>query len=913
MTTPQGPSLALLAPAHGRGGAATPWLAGWRLALRMARREIGRDWLRTGFVWCMIALPVAVICASQVIMASQDLSPSESLEARLGEASARLTWTGVRFEPDTEPYRHAVRPSEPRRGIPAEPAVPIPGWGVSLAEQQAAVAAWTGHPAFALTVASATAEVDGQLVEVLGIDQDAASATGIARLTSGHFPQAADEVLVTRAWTSRGLHDSGTVALTGGEGSDAPAVRRIVGTAEVRLDTVIALVGLPDLKAAERSFLLTGDTPITWDDAVRFAQHGFETTSRGIAADPPDALRDINRQTVAYGGLIGTGALLEVALMIGPAFAIGVARQRRALALAAANGAGVRQLRRLALGQAVLLGSTAAAAGVVLGTGLGVALWPLLSSDPTAVHGPLEVPGLVPIVWVLGLLTAVVAALAPTRGLGRLDLVAALRGSARSLPPVKRARHWGLVLLALGLAGTWAAASLDALDGGLAFAASFGALVVTVTGVLLTLPSLLDAASRLAGSASVVLRIALRDLGRQRGRATATVAAILGGTVLLGVIWTMVGSIYANIERQYIPRMPLGQGEAWSDARTVEGVKQAVASVDPALRMAVVAMVAGWSPDGLSGAPEATIMALRPGCPADILISGDIEEDCQSLGSDSRSLLAASADDLTWLFGLDADQRAALRQGSVLVDTSPPGHPMRVGRNELIDGRLRLGYATYDGEQEHTHVLDVPAMGVNAELIDRGSSAALVGGLLTTETAALNGWVLDETLRIVDTSGPISPELADRLNAAIDDPDWGIRVEHGYQGSPDLYVWMFTGFLALLAVIAAAMATILATAEQRPFLTTFAAVGAPPALSRRVATTQAAILALLGTVVGFGIGMLSGIPVALSSTSTSQVVGPILVMPWMVAGILVVGIPLIAALVAAICVPASPVLTRRTG
>ena len=42
----------------------------------------------------MICLPVAAICTSQVILASQDLAPLESLELRLGEGSARLTWTG---------------------------------------------------------------------------------------------------------------------------------------------------------------------------------------------------------------------------------------------------------------------------------------------------------------------------------------------------------------------------------------------------------------------------------------------------------------------------------------------------------------------------------------------------------------------------------------------------------------------------------------------------------------------------------------------------------------------------------------------------------------------------------------------------------------------------------------------------
>jgi putative ABC transport system permease protein len=238
---------------------------------------------------------------------------------------------------------------------------------------------------------------------------------------------------------------------------------------------------------------------------------------------------------------------------------------------------------------------------------------------------------------------------------------------------------------------------------------------------------------------------------------------------------------------------------------------------------------------------------------------------------------------------------------------------MREGRNELIDGQLRLGYSTFDGEDRREHTFDVPAMGVDAELIDRGSSVALVGGLLTTDTAARYSLALDETLRIVDPSGPISAELENRLDAAIGDPNWGVRVERGYQGRTDPYVWLMTAFLALLAVIAAAMATILATAEQRPFLATFAAVGASPRLSRQVATAQAAILALLGTLIGLGIGMLAGVPMALATTNASQVVGPILVIPWQIALVFVVSIPAVAAMVAAVCVPERSSLGRRTG
>ena len=61
------------------------------------------------------------------------------------------------------------------------------------------------------------------------------------------------------------------------------------------------------------------------------------------------------------------GLLLETTLLVGPAFAVSAARQRRTLALAASNGATTAQLRRTVLAQALVLGVLAALVGAVVG------------------------------------------------------------------------------------------------------------------------------------------------------------------------------------------------------------------------------------------------------------------------------------------------------------------------------------------------------------------------------------------------------------------------------------------------------------------------------------------------------------------------------------------------------------------
>jgi putative ABC transport system permease protein len=108
------------------------------------------------------------------------------------------------------------------------------------------------------------------------------------------------------------------------------------------------------------------------------------------------------------------------------------------------------------------------------------------------------------------------------------------------------------------------------------------------------------------------------------------------------------------------------------------------------------------------------------------------------------------------------------------------------------------------------------------------------------------------------------------------------------------------------------MATILGSAELRPFLATFAAVGADPRLSRRLAATQSGLTALLGTLLGLGLGVALAVPLALLNTADERHPDPVLALPWPVLAAVTVVVPLVAATVAAISTPARPVLTRRT-
>jgi putative ABC transport system permease protein len=470
------------------------WWAGWRLALRMARRDVVRDRGRSGFVWLMIVIPIAAFAGSQVILASQDISAAEHLDLRLGSAHTRLTYKGVPFTPDLDPLRHAVAPSDlgstPEEGL----APTLPVWGETTAEREAALAVHTGQSALGLRLGTSRTGIagDGDSIVVLDLDASRAAAAGMVTLTSGRFPAAAGEVLVTPAGEALGLPESGTVDVRPDQ--HTPATWQVVGTADLRFDQTVYLISWPESITGEPGFLLFGENAITWADAEAFAKLGFETTSRGIAANPPSGHPELAPSTnLYYGGLFGAGALLQVALLVGPAFAIGANRQRRSLALAACNGASVRQLRRTAVGQAVLLGATATVTGTVGGTLLGIALWPAFSADPSSFHGPLDIPlPFLDVILLLGVLTALIAALIPTRGLGRLDVAAALRGSTRSATPTRGSGRLrailGAVCVAAGTALTWLSVMAGETRTNGSFLAWVAAVVLAATGVLLLTP-----------------------------------------------------------------------------------------------------------------------------------------------------------------------------------------------------------------------------------------------------------------------------------------------------------------------------------------------------------------------------------------------------------------------------------------
>ena len=212
---------------------------------------------------------------------------------------------------------------------------------------------------------------------------------------------------------------------------------------------------------------------------------------------------------ILIGILVVGLAMLEVCLLAGAAFAVGVRRQTRTVGLLAAAGSDARGIRRMVLGQGLVLGCVAAAVGVPVAVFLAGAALPVLRRlTTTSVSGPfdirpLELLGIGAIAVVAGLAAAAI----PARTASRMDPVRALAGRRGQASSPKRWPFIGLALAGLGallsVAGAARAVSLyrsatgqSSSVYGAATMLLIGAALVQI-GLIIAAPAIIGAAGRL--------------------------------------------------------------------------------------------------------------------------------------------------------------------------------------------------------------------------------------------------------------------------------------------------------------------------------------------------------------------------------------------------------------------------------
>ncbi|GAA3564709.1 hypothetical protein GCM10022419_051720 [Nonomuraea rosea] len=859
-------------------------MSAFRAALRLSRRDAWRAKGRSALVMVLIGLPVLAITALLTGSAITDLTPQERLPSLLGSADARLT---------TLPSRDPVEQDYSGQSFGARSAKgPQRQWtaaelGTLL---QGRFLRWQNN-AVEVRVTDRYDRID-----VLEVDLRDPMARGMRPLVTGRYAAAPGEAAVTQALLDRGARIGGTVKVTR---KDRPVL--VVGVIEnPNRPGLPELAGLPEGALSHQNdgdssgWLAETPGPVDRAEIKRLNQAGLAVSSRFVIESPTQAELDDNTyrpdglRNLAMLGIMVVLIVMETVLLAGPAFAVGLRRRRRELAVLAAQGASGRQLRTIVLADGLVLGGAAALLGVALGIGTGVLMEWLLARSMDWTHGPVEVPW-PPVLGVaaLGVVSGLTAAIVPAIQAARQSPAQVLAGRAGADARKRAGRPLlGLVLVLLGLGATFFALRRDSLY----VAASA---VVLVLGLVALMPWLIQVSARPARRLPLPLRLSVRDASRHRVRTASAAAAVMAATMVAVTIGIGVSSSYAQRADERTSVEPVGTMAI--SGRGLDDQKWAGLRAEIERQLPGAALVPGQEVSDARGRS----LLLRPVGP---------RLDCRR---------RCAPEQYTFLFLPIGDERLlAFLQGRhdpQAAAALAAGKAVAFNAEVVRDGMIELDARNWDaGATKPAKVFKVPAV------VSSGAEPTQTGALIPASAVRAAGLQVAE--RVVYTNRP--PGDLDRLGRDLRAVS-GIAYLHANEGHGDGLLQTLLVLLgaALIVVLGGTFAaTGLAAADMRQDLDTLSAVGGPSRTRRLVVAAQAGYIALLGALVGLAGGAVSGIalsrPLTRRYTAIGQEMfstpGPTTIsIPWLFLAGVVLGLPLLASLVAGLLTRTRPVLARR--
>ncbi|SCL48951.1 ABC transporter permease [Micromonospora peucetia] len=873
----------------GRGGRLARATGSWWAALRIARREARRARGRTALVLAMITLPVLVLTFTAVSWRMSELTPAERIERQLGTADAELLW--VQRQPIVQSAWgdawHADREDVPLAGVVTADQV------TTLLPAGSRVVPLRRWVSFDARVGERIENISGHAVDLadpLG--------RGLVRFHSGRAPTGPDEIAVSPAALRRlDVRLGGTV--TSGDGIRS---WRVVGVAEHPddLGPVVTLHPTADRveTGPDTSWLV--DLPGAVDEALfrRLNAHGVVVHARtpAPASDAvtfgPGDFSSVDVEGMSISVLVGGLGLLEVVLLVGPAFAVGVRRRRRELALVAVAGGDDAHLRRIVLADGVVLGALGATVGVTLGVAAAFAGRPLVEQHLYGARfgGYRCWPEALAAIAAVAVLAGVLAALAPAWTAARQDVVAGLAG--RRTPPAYR-RHWLAVGVALAVGGAAVAAFGAART---APAVILAGIVLGELGLVFATPTLVGLLARLGRSLPLAPRIALRDASRNRSSTAPAISAVMAavaGSVAIGVY---LASDEARSVATYQPALP--PGAVLVTDRGPDG-PPALSLVAEAARAHLGARAVVPLAEADCG-PKAELCAVSPVLPVERACPwapGDQLSPAQQRQARADARCRGPEDHFGGNFHVVVDDGTALPvlTGAAPADVAAATAVLRAGGvvvtdpRYVVDGRVDVA-VTSSAAATTTTVAGYPlptGLGVDRLLLSRPAAERL--GL----TVRPIGWAFT-------ADGVPDEDRENRFVAAVRPLDAQLEIERDPTGAGRPLLLLLAAAAGVITVGAAGIATGLAAAEGRADLSTLAAVGASPGLRRLLSLCQSGVIAVLGCALGIVAGLGSASIILTAVNRRYAGLWPVsepypMVVPWATLGVLMV-VPLVAML-----------------
>lgn len=893
----------------------------WGAPLRIARRTVRRSLGRSLLVAVLVGLPVAGATLVDILVRTFT-DPAREASRSIGSADASVTVTQRQRLENYTPTRWS------EGQYAGEGSVNRTVSGVRLADQLPPGSTIVRDSRESMTKLSVGDRVVRASVVVtpLGV----ALSEHTARLEAGAWPQAPDEVAVTRPLAERlGVLDSGGDLEAGAETvvTDGPRLR-ITALAEqpfcLNCESVLARPGsmlarsADDLADGETSArylvdLPPGvDLPALW---TRLADHGVALVPRDAWLHPeryePDtgtSLSVQDLQAAALAALVTGLGLLEVVLLAGTAFAVGARRQVRELGVLSAAGATGRQVRRVLLAQGLVLGGLGSVLGIAFGSVLALAGRPLWERLDNGVitgwsFGPIEIA----IAALVGAISGLLAAVVPAIGAARMAPVDALSGRFRvSRASRRRTPTVGLVLVvvgvALGLIGDRMMASAFAeyvralnrtdVTGGYVSPPAPTLPVMTillgavsaVVGVVVLSPALITWLGRHGRRLPLSGRLATRDAARHRhrtGPATSAISVAVAGSVVFAFV--LAGEARAT-ELQYIAGLPERVLAVQPDDPEAGGAPLRQAADAAAVELPATRQV-----------EDRRLRANRIGGPeselyAEISAGVDCADGCTVPSSGTAAVADPALIELALGRPMNAEERAALSKGSALV------------LSHLFvraDGKVKL-----DGDLDRRRPVHLRLPAVVA--LPERAYASLPSVFVSADVVADRGLGAQLTQMLVEYGADATPDDVDTALAAAEANGSYAFVEQGPSDPSRGLMLMAAAAAGFVTVVGVAISVALSAAEGRADLATLAAVGAPPRRRRSLAASQAALVGGLGCLLGLGLGAF------VAYTLRSTVGADTWIVPWSHLLIVGIAVPAVAVAVAAIFTPSRlPLVARR--
>lgn len=652
-------------------------------------------------------------------------------------------------------------------------------------------------------------------------------------LRSGRYPTAAGEAALTPgAADLLGAHLGDRIRL--GRGT-----RRVVGLVENPsvLDDDFALVPAGERTASDSLQLL-------FDPPPPGAPH------RGVGG-LAIAIRGDNGPVAVLVLIAVTLALSLVGLIAAAGFVVVANRRQRQLGMLAAIGAPERHLRLVMLTNGALAGGIAAVAGTVLGSAAWVAAAPTVEQVANHRIDRLDLPWpLVAACAGLAVAMAMAAAWWPARAVSRLPVMAALAGRPSPPTPVHRSIAGAAVLLAAGMVAITIAVPRGDRARPWLLVAGMAAVVV---GAVLAAPVAIRAVAALARRLPLAPRVALRDLARHQARASAALAAMtLGLAIAVAILGLASAAEYHADEGNVSARQLIVRAEE----RPAAPSASELAALDA--RAATVAATLGHPTVVDLDFAKGTAPSAEPGPRPPIT---EVRQVGQHTFRDVSVPYVASPD-LLRLLHVDP---GTIEPATDLLTAHE-------GPTLLID----FGHRPDPNDKTVSQAIHVP----------RYSSAP--SSLVTGAALRRHGWVRVRSGWLVQASHPLTKDeiaVARRAAASV-----GLTVEsRDGQGALSRIRTGATTAGVLLGLGIVVMTIGLLRADATRDLRTLTATGASDRTRRSITASTAAVLALLGVVLG-GAGAYAALVAGYHGD-----LGALLPLPVVDLALLGVGLPVVAA------------------